>query len=38
MQSKSEKMFLVFQVVAFEVVVVIYPYYYDNSRRRQSTC
>ena len=32
MQWKMEKMFVVFQIIAFELVVVNYPYYYENTR------
>ena len=31
-------MFFVFQIIAFELVAVNYPYYYENTRHWQSTC
>ena len=35
---KIPEMFLVFQIIASEVVVGNCPYYYDNSCSWQSTC
>ena len=36
--SKIDKKLLVFQIIAFELVAVNSPYYYENSRSWQSTC
>ena len=38
MQKKIQKKFLVFQVIAFKLVAVNSPYYYENTRSWQSTC
>ena len=35
---KIEENFLVFQIIAFELVAVNSPYYYENTRSRQSMC
>ena len=32
MQKKIKKMFLVFKTIAFELVAVNSPYYYENTR------
>ena len=33
-----KKMFLFFQIIAFELVAVNSPYYYENTLTWQSTC
>ena len=37
MQSKTDKMFVVIENMAFELVVVNFQYYYQNIRSRHST-
>ena len=38
MNEKIDKIFVAFQIIACQVVVVNYPYDYDNTRSWKSTC
>ena len=38
MPEEIELIFVVFQIIGFELVVVNYPFYYENTCSFQSTC